>query len=119
MGDPKTYSGSCHCGKVRYQAELDLAGPTISCNCSLCSRSGTLLQFIPENRFKLLSGSDELTEYRFNKGHINHHFCRTCGIKSFARGIGPQGPMVAINTRCLEAIDLDTLNVQRFDGKSL
>jgi hypothetical protein len=78
-----------------------------------------MLQFIPESRFKLLSGSDDLTEYRFNKGHINHLFCRTCGIKSFARGIGPQGPMVAVNARCLEGVDLDQLKIQRFNGRDL
>jgi hypothetical protein len=119
MGEPKTYAGSCHCGKVRYQAEIDLEATVISCNCSICSRSGTLLQFIPESQFKLLSGSDDLTEYRFKQGHINHHFCRACGIKSFARGVGPKGPMVAINARCLEGVDLEKLNIQRFDGKSL
>jgi hypothetical protein len=74
---------------------------------------------VPAENFRLLSGEDALTNYQFNKKHISHLFCRTCGIKSFARGVGRDGkPMVAINTRCLDDVDLDQLTVTKFDGKS-
>ncbi len=112
--------GSCHCGKVRYEAEIDLSAPVISCNCSMCGRAGTLLSFVPEEWFHLLSGEDALTEYRFNHEVIAHLFCSTCGIKPFARGTSPAGtPMVAVNVRCLEGVDVDALTVKHFDGKSM
>jgi len=61
----KAYTGGCHCGKVRYEVTMDLkAGMT--CNCSHCIKKGFILNFVPENQFKLLSGKDNLTEYRFN-----------------------------------------------------
>lgn len=118
MSDTQTYTGSCHCGAVRYQAKLDLAGPVISCNCSMCGRSGTLLTFIPSDQFTLVSGEDHLVDYQFNKHVIHHLFCRVCGIKPFARGKSKTGQdTVAVNARCLEGVDLEQLNVQRFDGK--
>jgi hypothetical protein len=117
MAELKTYGGGCQCGKVRYEAQVDLGGSTISCNCSMCGRAGTLLQFVPAQQFKLLSGEDNLTDYQFNKHVIHHLFCKTCGIKSFARGTGPKGPTVAINVRCLDDVELGDLKITPFDGK--
>jgi len=119
MSETKTYSGGCHCGAVRYEVELDLAKPVISCNCSMCGRVGSLLTFVPAANFTLLQGEDSLTDYQFNKHVIHHVFCKTCGIKSFARGKGRDGgDTVAINTRCLDGVELDKLNLTAYDGKS-
>jgi hypothetical protein len=35
----KTYSESCHCGAVRFQAELDFAEGTFKCNCTSCAKA--------------------------------------------------------------------------------
>lgn len=119
MTETMNHQGSCHCGKVRYEVELDLAKPVISCNCSMCGRSGTLLAFVPEAHFTLLSGEDALRDYQFNKHAIHHLFCTTCGIKPFARGQMPDGsPIAAVNVRCIEGVDPDALEVQKYDGKS-
>ncbi len=118
MSEATTYSGSCHCGAVRYEVNLDLSKPVISCNCSMCGRAGTLLTFVPPSEFKLLSGEESLTDYEFNKHAIHHLFCKICGIKPFARGSGPNGPMVAVNTRCLEGVEASALNIMQYDGKS-
>ena len=112
------HRGSCHCGAVRYRVEIDLSQPVMQCNCSICSRTGTLLSFVPAEAFALEKGGDSLTDYQFNRKNIHHLFCRVCGVRSFARGKGPSGPMVAINTRCLEEVDATALPLQRFDGKS-
>jgi len=84
MSEAKLHTGGCHCGKVRYEVTLDLAEPAITCNCSMCGRSGTMLRFVPAEKFKLLSGEDVLTHYRFNSKVIDHQFCSVCGIKSAA-----------------------------------
>ena len=119
MTQATKYTGSCHCGAVRYTVELDLSQPVISCNCSMCGRSGTLLTFAPAEKFHLEKGSDSLTDYQFNKHVIHHLFCRVCGIKAFARGVGRDGgPTVAINTRCLDGVDVSRLNVMPYDGKN-
>lgn len=115
----QTHNGSCHCGAVKYTVELDLDAPAIECNCSICARSGSLLSFAPAEKFTLLSGEDNLTHYGFNSKRIDHSFCKTCGIKSFARGVGPDGkPMAAINVRCLEGANVFTQKRMQYDGAS-
>ncbi|HEU4733682.1 MAG TPA: GFA family protein [Kofleriaceae bacterium] len=120
MSQPSTYTGSCHCGAVRYTVEVDLSQPVMSCNCSMCGRAGTLLTFAPMSKFKLEQGSESLTDYQFNKHAIHHVFCKVCGIKSFARGTARDGSeMAAINVRCLEGVDPSKLTIKQVDGKSL
>src|SRR5262245_50815144 len=117
--ETKKHVGSCHCGKVRYEVTTDLA-KVMSCNCSICSRKGHLLTFVTPENFNLLPGEDALTDYQFNKHVIHHLCCATCGVGPFARGKRRDGsPMVAINVRCLEDVDLGSLTITPVDGKSL
>ena len=119
MSETKSYTGGCQCGRVRYEVQLDLSKPVIVCNCSMCGRAGTMLAFVPPDQFTLRSGEDVLTDYQFNHNVIHHLFCRVCGIKSFARGKGRDGGVqIAVNTRCLDDVNVDQLNVQKFDGRS-
>jgi hypothetical protein len=114
----QTFTGGCQCGTVRYEVAADL-GSTITCNCSRCGRLGSILTFAPAPSFTLLSGEGAMTDYQFNKHVIHHLFCATCGIQSFARGTGPDGSeMVAVNVRCLDGVDIETLSPQAVDGRS-
>jgi hypothetical protein len=118
MAHMTTYQGSCHCGNVRFEVQTDLAS-VVSCNCSMCSRAGYLLTFVPASQFTLHAGKDAQSDYQFNTKNIHHLFCRTCGTRSFGHGTGPDGsPMYAINVRALEGVDIDTLKVAKIDGKS-
>lgn len=113
-------AGGCHCGSVRYEVTIDLDKPVNTCNCSMCQRAGTMLSFVSADAFQLLSGEDSLTEYRFNKKIIAHLFCNRCGIKAFARGKKTDGSeMIAINVRCLDDVEVDTLEIKPFDGRRL
>lgn len=116
----QTYSGGCQCGKVRYEVQMDI-GEVIACNCSRCGRLGSLLAFAPATQFKLLSGEPDLTSYEFNKHLIQHKFCSTCGIQSFALGRNPKtgAELAAINVRCLDGVDADAFKVKKVDGRSL
>jgi len=119
MGDTTTYTGGCHCGAVRYRVATKLDG-AMTCNCSICSKTGTMLTFVPETRFELVAGQDALTDYQFGKKNIHHLFCRHCGIRSFGRGVAPGGErMVAVNVRCLDGVDLGAIPLKAFDGRSL
>lgn len=113
-----TYTGGCHCGAVRYSVDMEIKS-VVSCNCSLCSKRGWLLAFTTPEHFRLESGEDTLTTYRFNKHVVNHQFCKICGQQSFARGTDPSGAeSIAINVRCLDGVDTDSFPVTKFDGKN-
>lgn len=113
------YQGSCHCGRVAFEVEGALK-EVLACNCSICSRKGSLLWFVPRERFTLLTPESDAATYTFNKNLIKHRFCPTCGIHPFAYGIDQKGnKMAAINVRCLDRVDVAKLAVQKFDGRSL
>ncbi|MDP3841684.1 MAG: GFA family protein [Oxalobacteraceae bacterium] len=112
------YRGSCHCGKVAFEVEGELTG-AMACNCSICSRKGSLMWFVPRDKLRLLTSEDQLATYMFNKHVIQHRFCPTCGIHPFGEGVDPNGNRIAaINIRCLENLDLATVPVHNFDGRS-
>jgi hypothetical protein len=113
------HRGSCHCGRVAFEVEgtIDRA---MSCNCSICQRKGSLLWFVPRDRFRLLTPDEDASTYTFNQHVIRHRFCPVCGIHPFGEGVDPKGnAMAAVNIRCIEDIDLDAVPVTRFDGRSL
>jgi hypothetical protein len=113
------YRGSCHCGKVAIEVDGQI-DKGLACNCSICSRKGSLLWFVPRAQARVLGDEQDIASYQFNKGIIEHRFCKTCGVQPFAFGKDRQGnEIAAINLRCIEGIDLDKIPVTHFDGKSL
>ncbi len=101
----KTYHGSCHCGAVRFEADLDLAGETSKCNCSFCRKSRLWKAIARADELRITAGEDTLTEYTVT-GFIAHCFCRRCGIKPFGRGhleaLG--GTFYGVNLACLDDV---------------
>ncbi len=115
-----TYEGSCHCGAVRYQVTMAPPQKAMACNCSICSRAGWLLAFVPDESFRLVQGEDALQDYQFGKKHLHHTFCRTCGVHPFTTGTDRAGrKTVAVNLRTIHGLDPAKLEVQVFDGASL
>jgi hypothetical protein len=114
------YEGGCHCGKVRFAAEVSLDG-LMTCNCSICGKTGNILVFVPEAQFQALAGEKEMVDYQFGKKSIHHPFCPVCGVRPFSRGKGQDGsPIVVVNARCLDGIDVHELEIKtRYDGRSL
>jgi hypothetical protein len=112
------YTGSCHCGRIRFRAEGEVDSG-MACNCSMCGRRGSLLWFVPRDKLTLLTPEEDASVYLFNKHVIRHRFCAHCGIHPFGEGTAPDGAaMAAINLRTLEDFDLDSVPVKHYDGRA-
>lgn len=74
---------------------------------------------MPRPSLRLQTPESAASTYLFNKHAIRHRFCATCGIHPNGEGTDPQGnAMAAVNLRCIEGLDLDTIPVHHHDGKS-
>ena len=115
MSQLTTYTGGCHCGAVRYQVQIENF-EAVECNCSICTKKGFIHLIVPESRFTLVQGQNELNTYTFNTSIAKHHFCRHCGIHAFYRPRShPNG--YDINLRCLDDDAIEKFKITTFDGK--
>lgn len=109
--------GGCHCGAVEYEIMVGRQLLAQECNCSICSKSGYLHLIVPAGDFRLISGEDRLSEYRFNTGIARHLFCSKCGIKSFY--VPRSNPdSFSVNVNCLELPGEVEVSVEKFDGQN-
>lgn len=123
----KTYSGSCHCGEIRFEADIDIAQGTLKCNCSSCTKARSWLVLTPADRFRLLAGEESQGTYQWlppgrAESTIEFHFCKICGIRTPARGEleAMGGAFYGVQVQLLETVDPDELAaapIQYADGR--
>jgi len=124
----KTYRGSCHCGRVRFEVELDL-DHVRACDCSICRRRGALIHRVAKERLRILTPLADLTLYQWHTRTAEDWFCPTCGILPFRRPRDRTADEIAsgmpeftgwgVNVRCLEDVDLEAIPVRRIHGSGL
>ena len=110
-------SGGCHCRTVRFEAEVPDAVEVLDCNCSICSATGFRHLIVPHGQFRLLSGSERLTSYRFGTGAAEQLFCSSCGVKSFYQ---PRSHPDAwsVNLGALDDPGVLQVTISAFDGRN-
>jgi len=119
----KTYTGSCHCGDVRFEVDLDLSRGTYRCNCSFCSKLRTWIAMLEPGSLRVLSGEEKLSDYQFGRRQIHHTFCSRCGIHPFGWMTDPKGSerRYVVSLGCLDDIsdqELADTPVTYTDGRN-
>ncbi len=112
------YRGSCHCGAIHFTFEADPITKGVRCNCSFCSKRGTMMHLVPGAKFQIDAKDSALNFYQFGKEQAKHYFCRNCGIHTFSETTRRPGQYI-VNLGCVEGVDTFALETTVFDGKSL
>ncbi|KAL6791288.1 Mss4-like protein [Trichoderma sp. SZMC 28013] len=70
----RTYQGNCHCGNFVYEVDLPELRSVVECDCSFCSRTGSLYVLTDEeSNFRVVKGTEEtLKSYTFGPGNKIH-----------------------------------------------
>lgn len=133
------YTGSCHCGNVtmafKTKGPLNEGHEHIQeCNCSICSRNGTVLTYPLATQVSIQTSSAPTTPYTFGRAMQSHEFCPICGVSVYIRKLsispehyakysGPQKDqkkwegIMPINLRCFEGVEWDKIEVKKLNYK--
>ncbi|MFL4471045.1 GFA family protein [Tateyamaria armeniaca] len=122
------YSGSCHCGFVRFSVTADIDHARV-CNCSICHKRGTLIFRVPDDALTIETPLSDLTLYTWGSHTAKDYFCPRCGILPFRRPSAPSRTERAagvtefdgwaINLRCLEGLDPANLPIRHIPGADI
>lgn len=111
-------TGTCHCGAVKWTYSAEPAQAT-ACNCSICVRYGVLWIYGHVDETVTLSGPTSVYT-RADSGHLEFHFCKTCGNCPAWRATGPGEDgrtQIAVNLRLSDAPDtVANIPIRHFDG---
>ena len=119
----KTYQGSCHCGAIKYQADLDLAQGTSKCNCTYCLKARAWAIAVKPSAFRLEPGSERGVAYHQHPQAPVKYHCAACGIHTHAEGNADYmgGPFVQVFVATLDdlaAEELANAPVRYCDGRN-
>ena len=119
----QTFRGSCKCGRITFEADVDLAEGTRKCNCTSCWKrrwwSAAEARGVPRHR-----GEQELSEYKPGQATGHRGFCKHCGVSPYGWVDAAEwndGEYVSINVAALDELDpaeLVAAPVQYMDGRA-
>lgn len=113
------YKGSCHCNAIQFEFESLKIEQALQCNCSICLRKNAIMskQVFDDKSFKLLTGEEALSVYRWQDEDVNHYFCKHCGIYPF-HDTSYEPNSYRVNLGCVDEVEPRELNIIEFDGRN-
>jgi hypothetical protein len=113
------YNGGRHCGRIAFQSRRRHRSKAIECNCSLCSKRGHLLAFVPRDKFVLKTPEKDLSTYTFNTHRIRHQLLLAMRLRPVRRSESTERRGDGfINMRCIEGFEPEQVKIRKFDGRS-
>jgi len=118
MTNTTKHHGSCLCGDVHFEVELDLAKGS-RCNCTLCTKLGATGSLLKPDAFSLLSDESKLSSFTRTPEIGRRFFCARCHIYCFGKGhlemLG--GDFVSVNLNCIDGFDVSQTELIHWDGR--
>ena len=111
------YSGSCHCGNVKFSISQEIVEAT-TCDCSLCVKKNAGMIKVHETDFSLTTPWENLSRYQWNTHIAQHYFCKKCGIYTFHKKRALPDHF-GVNVFCLDGTDLTSLNIRPTEGANM
>lgn len=108
------YTGSCHCGLIKFRLKTDI-DYSVRCDCSICRKRGTIMVRCDANDLDIYEGKEHLSLYQFNTEIAKHYFCKHCGVYTFHK-MRKLPDKYAINSGCLEGVDIFSLQTITIEG---
>lgn len=118
MSNATKQYGSCLCGDVHFEVELD---PTKGsrCNCSLCTKLGATGSLVKPSAFRLLCPVSALSSFTRTPEIGTRFFCARCHVYCFGKGhlemLG--GDFVSVNLNCIDGYDETRAELVYWDGR--
>lgn len=114
----KKHQGSCHCGAVRFEVEIDATRGS-RCNCSICTKLNPTGGMVKPPAFTLKQGKDSLSAYQWGAKISARYFCKHCGTYCYGEGSLPElgGAFVSVNLQCLDDMDPGSIQIGYWDGR--
>ncbi len=106
---PKTFSGGCACGAIRYEVSAEPLA-MLNCHCRDCQRASgggsSSVVAVPAAAFALVKGEPRYWSTRGDAGHVARRgFCPTCG-----------SPLVAGSSRMPDVVVLKVASLDDPSG---
>jgi hypothetical protein len=120
----KTFHGSCHCQRIRFEADIDLSQGTTKCNCTSCWKRRWWSAKAKPEAFRSLGGEEHLSGYVPGQARGHTGFCKHCGVIPYG-WVGAaewnDGESVSVNVAALDDLDpaeLASAPVTYCDGRN-
>ena len=107
---------SCHCGAIQLEIEGALPEYLLSCNCSICRRTGDLNAYYHPSKVKVIAKPEALHKYIWGDKMLAFVRCATCGCHSHWEGLDPKIDRMGINARLFDNVDISKMRIRHFDG---
>ena len=105
----KTFHGSCHCKKITFEADIDLAtAGTSKCNCTSCWKKRWWAVKVKPESFRPLQGEEHLSGYKPGEPTGHKGFCKHCGVIPYSwvdKAFWNDAAYVSVNVAALDDLD--------------